>query len=212
MQIYLLICNKAYAGGTAFDATSISSMGSANAGMAAEAGDASVLFANPAALTRLKRAEVVLGAAFVGINTSYISGQTPDGSPTNSGTSGSVGQEFNRKKGYDSTALAPNLYVAIPITEKLVVGFGGGASHALIVRYDENFPGRNQGRDIDFKVSRANVGFGYKLTPSLEIQRRISAITLRVNATELSGFVCFIFYRRIKLPFNAPSINANFGC
>ena len=42
-------------------------MGNANAGMAAEAGDASILFANPAALTRLKRAEATLGAVFVGI-------------------------------------------------------------------------------------------------------------------------------------------------
>ncbi|EDM84789.1 MAG: outer membrane protein transport protein [Limnobacter sp.] len=185
--ILSFLSSKAYAGGTAFDATSISSMGSANAGMAAEAGDASVLFANPAALTRLKRAEVVLGAAFVGINTSYTSGQTPDGSPTNSGTTGSAGQEFNRKSGYDSTALAPNLFVAIPITKKLVVGFGGAASHALIVRYDENFPGRNQGRDIDFKVSRANLGFGYKLTPTLSIgangsyERYFQSLKLKLN-------------------------------
>jgi long-chain fatty acid transport protein len=187
IAIFPSYSSKVFAGGTAFDATSISSMGSANAGMAAEATDASVMFANPAALTRLKRAEVVLGAAFVGINSSYTSGQTPDGSSTNSGTTGSQGQEFNRKSGYDATALAPNLFVAIPVNKKLVVGFGAAASHALIVRYDENFPGRNQGRDIDFKVSRANLGFGYKLTPSLSIgangsyERYFQSLKLKLN-------------------------------
>ncbi|MDP3188411.1 OmpP1/FadL family transporter [Limnobacter sp.] len=187
ITVNTLLSSKAYAGGTAFDGTSVSSMGNANAGMAAEAGDASILFANPAALTRLKRAEATLGAVFVGINTSYTSGQTPDGSPTNSGNTGSTGQEFNRNSGYDSTALAPNLYVAIPVNNKLIVGFGAAASHALILRYDENFPGRNQGRDIDFKVSRANLGFGYKLTPSLSIgangsyERYFQSLKLKLN-------------------------------
>ena len=47
------------------------------------------------------------------------------------------------------------------------MGFGASASHGLVIHYDENFPGRNQGRDIDFKVTRLNLGFGYKLSPTL---------------------------------------------
>lgn len=177
----------AVAGGTAFDASSISGLGTTNAGQAAEAGDASVIFANPAALTRFKRAELTQGAAVITIGLDYTSNQDNDGAPTNSGTQGSNGQVFSRKDGYDSAALAPNLYVAIPLTEKLVMGIGSSGSHGLVLRHDEDFPGRNQGRDIDFKVARVNLGFGYKLSPTFSVgmngsyERYYQKINIKLN-------------------------------
>lgn len=79
LLLSVVYCTSAHAGGTAFDATSISAMGNASAGQAAEAGDASVLFANPAALTRFKRAELTQGAAVVTIGTDYTSTKNNDG-------------------------------------------------------------------------------------------------------------------------------------
>ncbi|HEX4855454.1 MAG TPA: outer membrane protein transport protein [Limnobacter sp.] len=179
----------AFAGGTAFDATSISAMGNASAGQAAEAGDASVLFANPAALTRFKRAELTQGAAIITIGTDYTSTQNNDGASSGA-PQGQNGQVFSRKDGYDAGALAPNLFIAVPVNEKLVVGFGASASHGLVIHYDENFPGRNQGRDIDFKVTRLNLGFGYKLSPTLSwgmngsYERYFQSIKLKLNYRE----------------------------
>ena len=177
------------AGGTAFDASSISAMGNASAGQAAEAGDASVLFANPAALTRFKRAELTQGAAVISIGTDYTSTQNNDGASTGA-PQGQNGQVFSRREGSDAGALAPNLFIAIPINEKLVMGFGASASHGLVIHYDENFPGRNQGRDIDFKVTRLNLGFGYKLSPTLSwgmngsYERYFQSIKLKLNYRE----------------------------
>lgn len=188
--IFLIFsATAAWAGGTAFDATSISAMGNASAGQAAEAGDASVLFANPAALTRFKRAELTQGAAVVTIGTDYTSTQNNDGADSGA-PQGQNGQVFSRKDGFDAGALAPNLFVAIPINEKLVMGFGASASHGLVIHYDENFPGRNQGRDIDFKVTRLNLGFGYKLSPTLSwglngsYERYFQSIKLKLNYRE----------------------------
>ena len=166
MFLCLFISSTAFGGGTAFDASSISAMGNASAGQAAEAGDASVLFANPAALTRFKRAELTQGAAVISIGTDYTSTQNNDGADSGA-PQGQNGQVFSRRDGSDAGALAPNLFIAVPINEKLVMGFGASASHGLVIHYDENFPGRNQGRDIDFKVTRLNLGFGYKLSPTL---------------------------------------------
>lgn len=160
----------ALAGGTAFDAVNISGMGSAGAGQAAEASDASVIFYNPAALTRFKQAELTQGAVFTTIQTSYKSLQNGDGAPTNSGTQGSQGQVFDRNpNGYDASALAPHTFVAIPLSPKTVMGFSASASEALLLHYDSQFPGRNQGKDIDLKVTRLNLGVGHKLTPTLSI-------------------------------------------
>lgn len=187
----LIIPGKfAYAGGTAFDPVSIGSMGTSQAGQAAEAGDASVIFANPAALTRFKRAELTQGLAIITIGTDYTSAQNNDGTSQSSTPQGQAGQTFSRKDGYDAGAFAPNLFVAIPVNDRLVMGFGTSASHGLVLRYDEDFPGRNQGRDIDFKVIRANLGFGYKLTPTLSIgangsyERYFQSIKLKLNYRE----------------------------
>lgn len=181
-----LASSTAWAGGTAFDATSISAMGNASAGQAAEAGDASVLFANPAALTRFKRAELTQGAAIVSIGTDYTSTKSNDGSDSGA-PQGQPGQVFSRREGSDAAALAPNLFIAIPVNNKLVMGFGASASHGLVIRYDENFPGRNQGRDIDFKVTRLNLGFGHQLTPTFSwgingsYERYFQSIKLKLN-------------------------------
>lgn len=181
--------SAALAGGTAFDASSISAMGNASAGQAAEAGDASVLFANPAALTRFKRAELTQGAAIISIGTDYTSTKNNDGADSGA-PQGQNGQVFSRRDGSDAGALAPNLFIAVPINEKLVMGFGASASHGLVIHYDENFPGRNQGRDIDFKVTRLNLGFGYKLSPTMSwglngsYERYFQSIKLKLNYRE----------------------------
>lgn len=177
----------AFAGGTAFDAPSISGLGTSNAGQAAEAGDASVMYSNPAALTRFKRAELTQGAAYIRIGTDYTSNQNNDGAPTNNGTQGSNGQVFSRRDGADAATLAPDLFVAIPLSEKMVMGFSSSASHGLVLHYDENYPGRNQGRDIDFKVIRLNLGLGYKVSPTFSIgangsyERYYQKILLKLN-------------------------------
>lgn len=184
-----LTTSVVHAGGTAFDASSISAMGNASAGQAAEAGDASVLFANPAALTRFKRAELTQGAAVISIGTDYTSTKNNDGASTGA-PQGQNGQVFSRRDGSDAGALAPNLFIAIPVNDKLVMGFGASASHGLVIHYDENFPGRNQGRDIDFKVTRLNLGFGYKLSPTLSwgmngsYERYFQSIKLKLNYRE----------------------------
>lgn len=175
--IFASIPLVAQAGGTSFDVTSISSLGSVNAGMAAEAGDASVIFSNPAAMTRFKRAELTQGAAFITIDHNYTSNRNNDGAPTNSGTQGSNGQVFDRKADtYDASALAPHTYFVFPLdNHKTVVGFSASGSHGLVLRYNEDFPGRNQGRDIDFKVIRLNFGVAHKLNDQLSLGVNLSA-------------------------------------
>lgn len=179
-----------HAGGTAFDVTSISAMGNAQAGQAAEAGDASVMFANPAALTRFKRAELTQGAAFISIGTDYTSSQNNDGAAAQGVQQGQQGQTFSRRDGADAEVLAPNLYLAVPISDKTVMGFSASGSHGLLLRYKDDFPGRNQGREIDFKVIRLNLGVGHKLTPTFSVgvngsyERYFQSIKLKLNYEE----------------------------
>lgn len=181
------LSQQALAGGTANDNQSTMGIATAGAGQAAEASDASVIFFNPAALTRFKRIEVLNVASVATFDNDYTSRQDMDGPPTDSGQQGSNGEFFSRKDGTDSALFIPGLFVAVPVTPKLVVGFSASGSHGLLTRYREDFPGRGSGRESDLKVTRLNLGFGYKLTPTLSIgangsyERYFQSIKLRVN-------------------------------
>jgi long-chain fatty acid transport protein len=181
------LSQQAFAGGTANDNQSAMGIATAGAGQAAEASDASVIFFNPAALTRFKRIEVLSVASIAAFDNDYTSTQNNDGPPTDDGREGSAGEFFSRKDGYDSALFIPGLFVAIPVSPKLVVGFSASGSHGLLTRYREDFPGRGSGRDLDLKVTRVNLGFGYKLSPTLSIgangsyERFFQSIKLRLN-------------------------------
>lgn len=181
------VSQQAFAGGTANDNQSTMGIATAGAGQAAEASDASVIFFNPAALTRFKRIEVLNVASIATFDNDYTSRQNNDGPPTDDGREGSAGEFFSRKDGYDSALFIPGLFVAVPVTPKLVVGFSASGSHGLLTRYREDFPGRGSGRESDLKVTRLNLGFGYKLTPTLSVgangsyERYFQSIKLRVN-------------------------------
>lgn len=181
------LSQQAFAGATANDNQSTMGIATAGAGQAAEASDAAVIFFNPAALTRFKRVEVLNVASIATFKNDYTSSQNNDGPPTDSGTQGSAGQFFSRKDGYDSALFIPGLFVAVPVTPKLVVGFSASGSHGLLTRYEENYPGRGSGRESDLKITRVNLGFGYKLTPTLSVgangsvERYFQSIKLRVN-------------------------------
>jgi len=166
------LSQQAFAGGTANDNQSAMGIATAGAGQAAEASDASVIFFNPAALTRFKRIEVLNVASIATFDNDYTSRQNNDGPPTDDGREGSAGEFFSRKDGYDSALFIPGLFVAIPVNPKLVVGFSASGSHGLLTRYREDFPGRGAGRESDLKVTRLNLGFGYKLTPTLCVNFR----------------------------------------
>lgn len=181
------LSQQAFAGGTANDNQSTMGIATAGAGQAAEASDVSVIFFNPAALTRFKRIEVLNVASIATFDNDYTSTQNNDGPPTDDGREGSAGEFFSRKDGTDSALFIPGLFVAIPVSPKLVVGFSASGSHGLLTRYREDYPGRGSGRESDLKVTRLNLGFGYKLTPTLSIgangsyERYFQSIKLRVN-------------------------------
>lgn len=153
-----------------------SGLGNAYAGATAEAADAGVMFFNPAALTRFKRAEQVFSAIGIQSKAAFVdSAQGSNGYPAGE-------QRYERDQSY---GFAPSNFVAIPVNEKLVLGFGVSGSAGLILRYPNDYPGRFQSTSTDIKVSRVNGGFGYKVSPTLSVGANLSVErffeSIRVN-------------------------------
>lgn len=152
------------ANGLALNEQSASSAGSAYAGRASTAANASTLFGNPAGMSRLERAEVSGGLAFIDASTdiSDAEGQLAPGLPV-SGTNDGDMVPFST---------IPFGYYVTPISDKLHAGIGVYAPFGVESDYENGWQGRYEGVTSMVQVvtiqptvsyafnDRVSVGFG----------------------------------------------------
>ncbi|PNE04177.1 hypothetical protein A15D_00357 [Alcanivorax sp. MD8A] len=155
---------QALANGLALNEQSASSAGSAYAGRASSAANASTLFGNPAGMSRLERAEVSGGLAFIDASTdiSDAEGQLAPGLPV-SGTNDGDMVPFST---------IPFGYYVTPISNKLHAGIGVYAPFGVESDYENGWQGRYEGVTSMVQVvtiqptvsyafnDRVSVGFG----------------------------------------------------
>lgn len=155
---------QALANGLALNEQSASSAGSAYAGRASTAANASTLFGNPAGMSRLERAEVSGGLAFIDASTdiSDAEGQLAPGLPV-SGTNDGDMVPFST---------IPFGYYVTPISDKLHAGIGVYAPFGVESDYENGWQGRYEGVTSMVQVvtiqptvsyafnDRVSVGFG----------------------------------------------------
>lgn len=141
--------------GIAINEQSVSGMGTSFAGRASAVNDASILFGNPAGLSKLERPQVTGGLAVVDVNVDI----DDSSSETHKG---------------DMVPLAPVpfAYYASPIDEQWSWGLGLYVPYALISDYEKSFGGRYKGLyskvevvtlqpTLSYRINeRVSVGFG----------------------------------------------------
>jgi long-chain fatty acid transport protein len=133
---------------------SASGMGTAFAGGAAIAEDASTVWYNPAGMTRLTRPQLVVAGHYIdpSFTPTVISASSVLGSPISGGAGKDPGE----------SAVVPNLYYTHPITGDFSVGLGINAPFGLTTEYDSTWAGRYHTTKSDIKAINYNVGAGYK--------------------------------------------------
>ncbi|WP_255199590.1 OmpP1/FadL family transporter [Marinobacter lutaoensis] len=126
----------ALAGGFSLNEQCACAMGVANAGMAANAENATTVLFNPAGMSQLSGTNVSFGAAYLDIDAEAKSG-------TYSATD-SLGQPYYGSGGGDiaDPALLPNIYITHEVSDSIDVGFGIHAPYGLAADYDNDFTGR----------------------------------------------------------------------
>jgi long-chain fatty acid transport protein len=173
-----------YASGFALDLESISSMGTGNAGRSSSAEDASTVSGNPAGMARLKRPQMLLGAALIDASTD-ISNASGRRSGSNEGDM------------IPFTAAPMGFYVN-PINETWAFGLGVYAPFGLSTDYETGFQGRDFGSKSIVKVvtfqptvsyslnDKVSIGFGptiNKISGTLESTLNISPLTAPVTGS-----------------------------
>ncbi len=139
---------------------SSSRMGTAFAGTASAADDATTVFHNPAAMARLDR-PLLSGAA------SLI---MPDADFTNQGSTDS----FNRplpgpNDGIDNLIPVPKLYYAHPVNDRLALGIGINVPFGLTTRYDDDWVGRYHATDSKMTLINVNPSISYRVNKRLSL-------------------------------------------
>ncbi|MBV6659735.1 OmpP1/FadL family transporter [Pseudomonas yamanorum] len=159
----ICVSTPLFASGFALGEQSISSQGTSLAGRTSSVEDASIVYGNPAGMSRLKRQQVTLGVAILDAK-SDIS----DASGTNRGTAirGSNGGDM-----IPGFAVPMGFYLT-PIDEHWTFGLGAYAPFGLAANYEDTFQGRYFGNKSTVKVvtlqptisyafnDRVSVGFG----------------------------------------------------
>ena len=144
----------AFASGFALLEQSASRVGTAFAGTAAAADDATTVFYNPAGMGALEQGEVTFVATGIDLSSQF----------KNSGSLAALGQPLG-VNGSDAGNwnFVPSAYWAMPLNERFAVGFGVNAPFGLKLEYDNDWIGRFQALKSEIETYNFNPAFSWRL-------------------------------------------------
>lgn len=184
---------SAHAAGFQLNETSASGLGTAFAGGAAEAADASTLWSNAAGMTRIGESQVSGTLHLI----------TPSLKFRNVGSLAATGQGLGGSGGdAGGTVPVPNLYVVKPLDNGLSIGLGVTAPWGLVTEYDDGWAGRfhaiksgietlNINPSLAWKATnRVSVGLGLNVQHiKAEFTNQVNYAGALLNAAVLNGVV-----------------------
>jgi long-chain fatty acid transport protein len=170
--------SSAFASGFALLEQSASRLGTAFAGTAAAADDASTIFYNPAGLAKLEGTQLLVVASGISISSEF----------NNSGSQPAFGQALGNEGGDagDWNAV-PAAYLAVPLNDQFAFGFGVNAPFGLKTEYDNGWMGRFQALNSEVKTYNFNPTLSWRVNDQLSLgiganyQRIQAELTNSVN-------------------------------
>lgn len=153
--ISVSVAGSTLAGGFSLSEQSVSAMGTANAGRASHAQDASVVFNNPAAMHQLKQAQFTQAVAFIDAQTKIKNVTAPFGG-TNDGDM--VPHTF-----------IPSGYFTSGDKGGWAWGVGVYGSFGLKTNYESTFAGRHLGDKSSVKVTTIQPALSYRINDKVSV-------------------------------------------
>lgn len=157
-------------------------MGTAYAGMAAVAEDASTVYTNPAGLTKLKSPQAVAALHII----------APQAEFNDQGSShvllgvGGLGADEGGDGGVTGTV--PNFYYARPLSDKLFFGLGISTPFGLSTNYDRNWIGRYHAVKSELMTVNINPALAFKINERLSMGIGINAQYIDAELTNAIDF------------------------
>lgn len=159
---------------------SVRGLGTAYAGGAAAADDASTVLYNPAGLTLLSGSQAVAGTHVVSPSLRFRNQGSADltGQPLSGGEGGDAG----------STLAVPSLYYHRQLTERLHIGLGVFSPFGLSTEYRADWVGRYHAVDSELRSLNINPAVAWRLTDRLSLG---AGVNLQYLEADLSNAIDF---------------------
>jgi long-chain fatty acid transport protein len=168
----LLVPTLSHAGAFQLNETSASGLGTAYASGAAAAQDASAMWFNAAALSRMAKRQAAAAIHLVRPSIKFSNdGSTPAAQQPLGGDGGDAG----------GINVVPNAYLAWPIDSRWAVGLGVTAPWGLVTDYGEGWAGRFQADKSDIKTLNINPAVSWKPAAGVAVGLGLNA--QRIQAT-----------------------------
>jgi long-chain fatty acid transport protein len=174
----VLIPTAAGASGFALLEQSSSRLGTAFAGTAAAADDATTVFFNPAGMTALRQSEGVISASGIDISSQFRNDSSVPAFAQPLGGDGGDAGDWN---------FVPAAYFAMPVGDDLALGIGVNAPFGLKLVYDDDWIGRFQALRSEISTLNINPSVAYRIGERLSLgagidyQRLDAELTNDVN-------------------------------
>lgn len=151
----LFLAVPALAGGLYLYEIGTPDVGTAAAGYAARAQDASTVFTNPAGMTRLDRPEIQFGIQPMYLDLKF----SPDSSTTQSGPEG------------DPSAWIPagSMFYVHPVSEDVRLGFGMFGNFGLSLEYEDDWVGRYYVQEATLQSLTFMPSVAYRVSPQISV-------------------------------------------
>ncbi len=170
----------AAASGFALVEQSVKQVGSAIAGGAASAEDATTIFFNPAGMMRLDGKQYVLAGHVVVPSSKFTGSATTNpalpvggNAPISGGLGGDAG----------GPAFVPNFYYMRDLSETMKFGFGVNVPFGLTTDYDDGWVGRYHALKSELKTVNLNPSIAYRVNDKLSLGAGISAMFAEATLT-----------------------------
>lgn len=196
----VISCRPLFSSGFALFEQSVSSMGTAYAGAAAIGEDASTIFFNPAAMTRICGTEVVVG----------VHGVFPWAKFTNTGSiinpviaaTAGVSDVLTGGNGGNLGVPAPvgNFYVSKNLNDRIFVGLGINAPFGLMTSYEPGWVGRYFALKSELVTVNINPSIAIKINPCLSIGAGFDVMFLRTKLTNAVDYGSIAWAATAALP------------
>jgi len=166
--------SQAYSSGFALIEQGASGQGVAYAGAAAIGEDASTVYFNPAAMTRLSGQQIVFAGHVIAPKFDFTNnGSTTFASTPLTGTNADGGE----------TSFVPNLYWAAALDNGLHLGVGINVPYGLATEYDNGWVGRYHALKSEITTINVNPAMAWKMTEAVSFGIGFSVQYIDVELT-----------------------------
>jgi long-chain fatty acid transport protein len=161
--LLVVVCGSAQAGGLYLNEFTTPSMGTAGAGSAAWANDASTAFHNPAGMTRIEGKEFMFGVGFLYSDVNFDpASDTP----------------FDGGDGGDAGGFSPigALFYTQTISDEISVGLNITSAAGAVVDYTNTWTGRYQCQEVSIFTFAVNPSLAYQVNDQFSVAAGLGII------------------------------------